>query len=183
MTTEQASAIAIPALTVSTEPAFTALCFNTPATLATLAQFNEVPGLLYDEAARLGLTVSGPIQYVYDGVNGDELNEFGLTIALPIREPEPSASTPGASTPAVPRPGASTPGTLSEGLSLQTLPAFRCTTYTYAGAWDTFPAMYDALFPAFYQQGHSYTGHVREVYEVVDFEQTDRCITQIQVGL
>lgn len=154
--------ITVPTLEVSTAPAFLALCFTSRATLPTIPQLGYIPPKLYADAARLGLTIAGPIQYIYEGATGDVTNEFTLTIALPIQEQEA--------------------GTLSEGFVYETLPAFRCTRYTYTGAWDTLMAMYDALFPAFYQQGYTYTGQLREVYAVVDLEQPGRCVTEIQIG-
>lgn len=154
--------IAIPTLEVTETPTLLALCFTTRATLSMVPQLGYIPLQLYDDATRLGLTVIGQIQYVYDGVTGDPLNEFTLTIALPVRESEP--------------------GTLSDGFAYKSLPAFHSADYTYTGAWDTFVAMYDAFFPAFYAQGYSYTGQLREIYTVVDLEHTDRCVTKIQIG-
>jgi effector-binding domain-containing protein len=160
MTTQ---AITIPTLPLINVPATLVLGFSTTATMAIMDTFSNVPEQLYHEAARLGLTISGPILYGYDGADEDTTKEFGLTIALPVREAEP--------------------GTLREGFSYQTIPAFRATSYTYTGPWDTLMEVYDALFRAFYQQGHAYSGHVREVYTVVDFEQPDRCVTDILIGI
>lgn len=155
--------LTIPSLSVIDVPAFQALCFTTVATLPQVPQFGYVPAQLYDDATRLGLTVAGPVQYIYEGVTGDDTNEFMLTIALPVREPEP--------------------GTLSEGFVFASVPAFHAVTFTYSGAWDTFMPMYDALFPAFYEQGYVYAGNLREVYTVVNLEQPDRCVTEILIGI
>lgn len=154
--------IAMPTLGVIDVPAFAALCFTTKATLPQVPQLGYVPPQLYDDATRLGLTIAGPIQYIYEGVTGDDTNEFALTIALPIHEPEP--------------------GTLSEGLVFARIPAFRGTTFNYTGAWDTFRAMYNALFPAFHEQGYVYSGSFREVYTVVNLEQPDLCQTIVQIS-
>ncbi|MEZ0609461.1 GyrI-like domain-containing protein [Fibrella sp. WM1] len=155
--------IAMPTLGVIDVPAFAALCFTTKATLPQVPQLGYVPPQLYDDATRLGLTIAGPIQYIYEGVTGDDTNEFTLTIALPIHEPEP--------------------GTLSDGFMFATIPAFRSTTFTYAGAWDTFMPMYEVLFAAFYQQGYAYSGNLREVYTLVDLERPSQCVTDIQIGV
>jgi effector-binding domain-containing protein len=158
-----AQTLAIPTLPLIDVPATLVLGFTTTATLATMQAYNNVPEQLYEQATRLGLTVSGSIQYIYEGATDDATKEFGLIIALPVREVEP--------------------GTLAEGLAFQTLPPFRGTSYTYTGSWETFMEVYDALFPAFTEQGHTYSGQVREVYTVVDFEQPDRCVTQILIGV
>ncbi len=140
---------------------FTALTFSTRATLRTLDQHNHVPGELYTEAEQLGLTPTGPIQYIYTGVSGDEFNEFGLEIALPVAHTQ----------------------TKPFGFSLKTFAPFRCVNHQFTGSWEQLPTVYDALFPAFYQAGHKYNGHVREVYAVVDFDNPDNHVTEIQVGV
>lgn len=153
--------IAPESLSVATTVPFMALTFSTRATLLTLNQHNHVPGELYTEAEQLGLTPTGPIQYIYAGVSGDETNEFGLEIVLPV-----------AHTQAKPF-----------GFSLKTFAPFRCVSYEYTGPWDELPAVYDALFPAFYQAGHKYNGHIREVYTATDFDNPNNHVTEIQVGL
>ena len=149
------------ALLVKETGPFTALCFTTQATLQTIEQYNGVPEQLYVEAERLGVQPTGPIQYVYTGVNGDETNEFRLEIALPVQE---TAGAP-------------------NGLAYKTFEPFRCVSYTYRGAWDTFMAVYDALFAQFHRHGYQTDGRVREVYAVVDFEDRDNCVTEFQIGL
>ncbi len=142
---------------------FTALTFSTTTTLQAIGQYSHVPGELYDEAARLGLTPAGPIQYVYTGVNSDETNEFTLEIALPVATSENPTSR----------------------FATKTFDAFSCVQYTYAGPWDAMMAMYDALFATFYQAGYQADPdkRVREVYTVVDFENPENCVTEIQIGL
>lgn len=150
------------ALSEKTTQPFTALCFSTPATLRTLAQY--APGVaerLYNEAAKLGLDVTGPVQWIYTGVNGDETAEFQLEIVLPIRQP----------------------GGQSDTFSYQTFPAFRCLSYTYTGAWSDFGEVYDALFGQLYRSGYQNDGRVREIYAAVDFQNQERCVTEIQIGL
>ncbi len=140
---------------------FTALCFTTFTTLATLSEWNHVVGELYIEAARLGLTPAGPIQYVYVGVTGDAYNEFQLDIALPIVVPAESAGT----------------------FSYKTFAEFRCAAYTHTGAWADLSAVYDALFGQLYGSGHRNDGHIREVYAYINKNQPETCVTEIQIGL
>ncbi len=140
---------------------FTALCFTTHTTLATLSEWNHVVGELYIEAARLGLTTTGPVQYIYAGVTGDVHNEFQVDIALPIAAPTDSAGT----------------------FSYKTFAAFRYAAYTYTGAWADFSAVYDALFGQLYGSGRRNDGHIREVYTYVDKDRPETCVTEIQIGL
>jgi predicted transcriptional regulator YdeE len=159
MTTEPIFISAMPVLT--TEP-FTALCFQTHTTLTRLKQgVGDAPERIIAEASRLGLSITGPMGFQYDGVAGDVMQEFDLLIVVPIaaRGAEPT------------------------GFSYQTIPPFHCVTYTYKGPWEGLSAMYDALFPAFYAQGHTYNKQVREVYSVVDFADKNNHVTEIQVGV
>lgn len=158
--TTQPTAPVVDLLVKETEP-FTALSFTTRATLRSLTQHSHVPENLYHEADRLGLLPTGPIQYVYTGVNGDETNEFQLAIALPVLRA----------------------GNQPFGFSYQQFPAFRCASYNHTGSWADFPEVYDALFSQFYQEGYQNDGRVREMYAVVDLENPANCVTEIQVGL
>ena len=159
MTTEP---ISIPVMPVLTTAPFTALCFQTRATLQTMKQsVGNVPGRMYAEADRLGLTITGPMAFHYNGVAGDVTKEFDLLIVVPI----------------------AAEGTPANDFTYKTIDPFYCATYTYKGPWEGLGAMYDALFPAFYAQGHTYTKQVREVYAVADFANTDNHVTEIQVGL
>lgn len=143
-----------------TEP-FTALVFTTRTTLSGIPQLGHVPTQLYEKAHRLGLSATGPIQYVYADLTSDATNEFQLDIALPVAtsmiQPEP--------------------------FSLKNVERFRCVCYTFTGAWDAFGAMYDALFAAIQQAGYTPNNQIREVYSVVDFDNPTQCVTDIQVGL
>ena len=147
-------------LVKETEP-FVALTFTANATLKTISEYSHVPENLYDEASRLGLVASGPIQYIYTGVNGDESNVFRLEIALPIQQP----------------------GDKPFAFSYQEFPSFRCTYYTHTGSWGDFPELYDALFGQLYRDGYQNDGRVREVYLVIDLENPANCVTEIQVRI
>ena len=97
----------------------------------------------------------------YIGATGDMTKEFDLSILVPI----------------------AAEGAESAEFTYQTIAPFHCATYSYKGPWEGLGGMYDALFPAFYAQGHTYNQQVREVYAVVDFEHTNNHVTEIQVGL
>lgn len=146
---------------------FTALTFTTRATHETLVEHALPVGQrLAQEAGRLGLPVSGPIQWIYTGVTSDEANEFQLEIALPVyltRE--------------------QTPGEELEEFSLKTFPAVRCMGFTHRGSWDDFGQLYDQLFEQLYRDGYRSDGRVREIYSVVDVDKPRNCVTEIQLVL
>jgi len=150
------------ALQIKETESFTALCFTTRATLSTLERhvFNVMDSL-YAEATHLKLEVSGPVQWIYTGVNGNETNEFQLEIALPVRQP----------------------GSQSDTFPYKVFPSFLCAFYTYTGPWSDFGPLYDALFGQLYRDGYQNDGYVREVYAVVDRENPARCVTEIQIKL
>ncbi len=143
-------------------PAFSALAIACRATLTTLAE-NAVPAdlRLRQEAARLGIA-GQPTQWIYTGVNGDETNEFLVEVTLPVAHlaVEPPTRT-----------------------VFKTFPSFRAMRYTYTGSWADFGEVYDQLFAQLYRAGYRNDGHVREVYQVVDAETPENCVTEIQIGL
>ena len=148
------------ALQIKETKPFTALCFTTRTSLSTLSQYVfTVAEDLYREANRLGLEVSGPIQWIYTGVNGDETNEFSLDIVLPISQP----------------------GSQSDRFRYQIFPSFRCACYTFTGPWSEFGMLYDLLFSQLYRDGYQNDGYVREVYTVIDLENPALCVTEIQI--
>lgn len=150
------------ALAVTKVEPFNALCFTTQATLRTLSE--HAPGVaqhLYREAARLQLQTTGPIQWIYTGVNGDEANEFQLEIALPI----------------------SRPGDSPNDCTYYMFPAFRCACHTHTGPWSDFGELYNALFAQLYRDGYQNDGRVREIYSVVDASNPANCVTEIQIGI
>jgi effector-binding domain-containing protein len=155
--------IPVSALSVIETKPFNALTYTTQTTLRTISDFNPIPEKLYEEAERLALIPAGAIQYIYTGVNGDETNEFQLEIALPVEAAEIQ----------------------SDKFALKTFESFRCVSYTFSGPWDAFMVMYDALFGAFYQAGYQTDSakRVREVYNVVDFETPENCVTDILIGV
>ncbi len=161
MTTTTFVSVPDNALVAKETAPFTAMCFTTRTTLATISAWNHVAGELFEEATRLGLTITGPIQYIYTGVTGNETNEFQLDIVLPI----------------------SAPLALPEPFDYRRIAGFSCVAYTYVGHWENLPAVYDQLFAQLYGGGRKNDGHVREAYIHVDGENPESCVTEIQIGL
>lgn len=140
---------------------FTALSFSTKTTLRDLNQHNYVPETLYNEANRLGLNPTGPIQYIYTDATGDPSRVFQLDIALPVDQAKGEP----------------------DGFSFTTFRDFHCVSYTHTGSWSEFPELYDNLFAKFRQDAYQGGNFVREVYRVVDVENPANCVTDIQIGL
>ncbi|WP_345269489.1 GyrI-like domain-containing protein [Nibrella viscosa] len=149
-------------LTEKVVPPFTALCFTTRTTLKDLSQYyGVVANQMRQEAQRLNLEVTGPVQWVYTGATGDLEKEFQLEIALPVSE---AAGEP-------------------ESFTFREFDSFRCVSYTHVGPWSDLMAVYDAFFAEFYRLGYQDGSHVREIYTVVDLDTPANNVTEIQVSL
>lgn len=156
--------LSIPATALSEKeiPSFPALTYATRATMPTLSrQVDGIPEKMYAEAARLGLPVAGPMEWIYTGATGDAETEFDLEIALPIARP----------------------GEPSDTFAYKIYPPFRCLAYTHSGPWSDFQAVYGQLFGHVRAANQPYNDQVREVYAVVDLDNQENCVTEIQIGL
>lgn len=129
--------------------------------LKRLNECEPVMQSLYAEAARLGLTITGPSQWQYIGATGDDNQEFQLDVALPVQQAGPP----------------------SEMFVYRELPLFSCVSYEYTGPWADMPAVYDQLFVQFYRDGYSEGTVVREIHTVVDLANPARCVTEVQIDI
>lgn len=146
-----------------TVPAQPVLQFTTRTTLPQLGQYALVVfERLQAEAARLGLRVDGPIQWIYTGADGQPDTEFQLDIALPVAEFN---------------------GPTSDEFTLAELPAFDCVATEYVGGWDGIPAVYDALIAHLRASGLTMTDVCREVYPTPHEMDPAKHLTEIQVGV
>ncbi|PRY41873.1 GyrI-like small molecule binding protein [Spirosoma oryzae] len=159
MTTEAQSPSII--LALKTVPPFLAIVSSVRVTLKRLNECVPVMQSLYAEAARLGLTITGPSQWHYIGASGDDNQEFQLDVVLPIQHAGPPSET----------------------FVYNELPAFSCVSHAHTGAWSDMPAVYDQLFSQFYRDGYSEGTVVREVHIVADLEQPAQCVTEVQIGI
>ncbi len=91
MTTEAQSQSII--LTPKTVSPFLAIVSRLRVTLKRLDECVPVMQSLYAEAARLGLTITGPSQWHYIGASGDDTQEFQLDVVLPIQQAGPPSET------------------------------------------------------------------------------------------
>lgn len=146
-----------------TVPAQPVLQFTTRTTLPQLGSFaGTILQRLQDEAARLGLTVPGPVQWIYTGVDGQPETEFQLDIVLPV---------------------GGVNGQQSNEFALTELPAFDCVATEYVGGWDGIPAAYETLIAHAYALGLTTAGVSREVYPTPYETDPAKHLTEIQVGV
>jgi effector-binding domain-containing protein len=148
-------------LTPKTVSPFLAIVSSLRVNLKRLNECESVMQSLYAEAARLGLTITGPSQWHYIGASGDDNQEFQLDVVLPIQQAGPPSDT----------------------FAYKELPAFSCVSHAHTGARSEMPAVYDQLFAQFYRDGYSEGTVVREVHIVADLEQPTQCVTEVQIGI
>jgi len=143
-------------------PAMTALTFSAETTLKELNRFGEVSMRgLHQEAARLGLTVMGPVYWTYYGASGDPDQVFRLEVALPVGEPKGEP----------------------EGFAFRQLAPLKCVSQTLEGPWENLPGIYNRLIPQMLQHGYTLNGICRERYVHIDLAEPVNNITDVMIGV
>ena len=141
---------------------FKALVFSTQATLSELGQHvGSVARQLHADAVANRLDIVGPIQWIYEGMDGNPHTRFNLTIALPVSG-QPSGET---------------------AFKCQTLPTFKCIWLIHHGPWNQMHIPYSQLFQQALSHQMTPSSISRELYIHVDFENAENNITLIQLGI
>jgi effector-binding domain-containing protein len=145
-----------------TVPPVPVIFFTTRATIPELSMFaGEVARKLYAEAARQNLLPTGPLHWVYYGMDGKPDTVFTLEIALPI---DGSA--------------------YEESLFLhKELPPFTCISATHYGKWDNMHHTYGKLISAIESGSKKMYGICRELYLHMDFKNPENDVTVVQIGV
>lgn len=136
------------------------ICISLETTLQTMMNdHGNLPNEVVEKAMELGLEIAGPQTWVYDGADGNPNKKFELTIALPVVK---TAGDPGK-------------------FRFAEFPEINCISEIHKGPWAKLGETYHKLMPAIMQQGISWTGITREVYHICDFENQEKCVTEIQI--
>lgn len=147
-------------MTIKTHPPLTVLYSTHRTTLKELQQFTgTVMKDLYGEAADKTL-ISGPVYWIYYGVDGKPDTVFTLEIALPIQ-------------------GAFQPSKFS----VKELPAFKTLTHVHEGAWQQLYATYGQMIQHIEANKLPMKDECRELYVNIDFEKPENNITEVQIGI
>jgi len=140
----------------------TLLCFRTQTTLPQMMQYvGAVPKKLYEEANRLGLHVTGPNYWLYQGMDGNPDTVFTLDIALPVAEAKGE----------------------SNGYFFRQTDSFRCLAETHTDAWEKMPETYGKLMQEIGVKNLTVSGECREIYITVDFTIPENNSTEVQIGI
>ncbi|SDG00637.1 GyrI-like small molecule binding domain-containing protein [Dyadobacter soli] len=139
------------------------LYFETRTSFKEIFQYVRVEARkLYQDAVRNDLEITGPVYWIYNGADGQPDTVFTLTIALPVTKPSHSIDSP---------------------YHLKQLEAFECISAELYGNWDGLVNTYGALFGEIMAQKLNMSGQNREIYLNMDFENPERNITEVQIGI
>jgi effector-binding domain-containing protein len=143
-------------------PPMNFFCFSTETTLIELGKYVRVKANeTYIEAVKNKLEITGPIYWVYYGMDGNPTTKFKLDIGVPVQE---SKST-------------------TNGLSCKTLGQMEFATHIHEGTWDKMPQAYAQIIDEVIKSGRTQSGICREAYINIDFINPENNITEIQLGL
>lgn len=139
------------------------LCFETRTSLKEILQYVRVEARrLYRDAVRNDLEITGPVYWIYQGADGQADTVFTLTIALPVTPPTHTINSP---------------------YQLKQLEAFECVSEDLYGNWDGLVNTYGSLFGEIMSRKLVPSGQNREIYLNMDFENPERNITEVQIGI
>lgn len=119
------------------------------------------PDLVKNELKSQNIKPSGDQIWVYTGCDGKQDTSFKLDICIPVNEN----------------------GTNTSNIHFNNLAEFSCVSYIHNGPWSDFGKVYERMFSEIGQKGQIPTGNFREIYINCDFEDPNKCITEIQVEL
>lgn len=146
---------------IKTHPPVTVLYSRHQTTITQLEQFvGTVMKDLCAEVIQHDALISGPVYWVYHGMDGKPDTVFTLEIAIPIQ-------------------GIFQPSRFA----IKELPAFKALAYTHHGAWEQLPAAYGQIFQQIDARKIPINEECREMYINIDFQQPANNITEVQVGV
>lgn len=117
---------------------------------------------LYQNACVSNLEITGPIYWLYEGADGRPDTVFTLTIALPVTPPDHAIDSP---------------------YQFKELETFECVCEQLYGNWSGLVNTYGALFGEVMSRNLTMSGRNREIYLNMDFENPERNITEVQIGI
>ncbi len=145
-----------------TVPPVPVIFFTARTTIPQLSMFTgEVARKLYAEAVRQDLLPTGPLHWIYYGMDGKPDTVFTLEIALPVDR----AAT-------------------EESLFIyKELPPFNCMSATHYGSWDNMHSTYGRLIGEIQSNAKKMDGICRELYLHMDFQNPENDVTVVQIGV
>lgn len=147
---------------IKTQKSFTALSFSVQTNLAGMLQYVRVKAReLYKDAANNNLEVTGPVYWIYTGMDGRPETMFTLDIVIPVSKPE----------------------AYNGKFAIATVAPLKCLSSIHEGNWEKLAETYTRLFTEIGKKNYIPTGVCREVYLHMDFDDATNNITEVQVGI
>ncbi|MBC7901856.1 MAG: GyrI-like domain-containing protein [Gemmatimonadaceae bacterium] len=148
-------------MTIKSHPAVRILYSSHRTTISQLSQLaGTVAKKLMADAVSNEFLISGPIYWIYEGMDGKPDTVFYLDIAVPVQGPGQSQE-----------------------FEIKEMPAFHALTYQHEGSWEEMGDSYALVFKEISTIKARPSGVVRELYLNIDFENQCNNRTEIQVGL
>lgn len=116
---------------------------------------------VYKKAVSSGCEITGPVYWIYYGMDGNPDTRFNLEIGIPVQQKK----------------------AIGNGYICKDIDAMECLTFVHNGTWDSLPKSYAQLFAELMKSGRTLNGITREIYINIDFDNPDNNITEIQLGL
>lgn len=139
------------------------LYFETQTSLKEISQhIRHVAHALHRDAVKNDMEITGPVYWIYNGADGNPETVFNLTIALPV-SPKPEL--------------------VNSEFQTKYLDTFECVTDQLYGDWNGFGEAYGKLVSSIIARNIAFSGENREIYINLDFENPERNITEIQIGI
>lgn len=144
---------------IKTYPPVTVLYSTHQTTLQQLHRFGDVMADLYAEAGRKS-SINGPLHWIYYGMNGRSNGLFTLEIAIPVRK-----------------------AFRSNRYKTKELDFFKAITFPNEGPWEQLPGSHAQIMERLAQHRIPITNECREVFLNIDFNEPEKNITEIQIGI
>lgn len=143
-------------------PTMQFFCTTEETSIKELSKYVRVKALeIYKEAIISGLEVTGPLYWIYYGMDGIPETRFNLEIGIPIQQKKE----------------------VNNGFICKTIDSMECSTLIHNGSWNNLPQSYALLIGELIKSGRVLKGITREIYINIDFDNPNNNITEIQLGL
>lgn len=147
---------------IKTLNSFTALCFSVQTNLEGLYRYVRVKAReLYKDAIASNLEITGPVYWIYTGMDGRPETIFKLEIVIPVSKPQ----------------------NYSGSFLITEVAPIKSLYTTHFGSWEKLPETYGSLFGEIGLKGYVPTGICREMYINMDFNIPENDITEVQIGI
>jgi len=144
---------------IKTYPPLRVLSSIHQTTIAQIQEFGPVMAELYAEAGRKSF-INGPLHWIYYGMDGDPETMFTLEIAIPIRKAFQSSR-----------------------FKVKELDFFKAITFPHEGPWEQLPGSHAQIMERLAEHHIPVTNECREVFLNINFEQPEKNMTEIQIGV